>query len=370
MVILLTIIFCYACFKFDRREQALRVFFALIAVTILILVLEILSVVLNASHNINYINAHKAVDTFGFILAPLVPVLAALYVYKRTNEYIKISANKFFWLSIPLAVSGILSLGSYHFNWIFQITSENVYQRGPLFFVSPLTLFFYYLVNLLFLYEKRKQLNKEELFILGLLSLITVVMSIFQLRYFVYLTIWNSMAISIVVNYIFILHSRTKIDPLTGLGNRLAYDEYLDNLSRKSHPVLSVVNIDLDEFKKINDVHGHHEGDKVLRAFAQILKDAFAGQGVPIRLGGDEFIVLIRENQKEKVEKYIRVLQTRVNNFNEQNVLPYRVSFSFGTTILDDTYKDLQQLIQHSDQRMYADKQKKETEKRQKASSN
>ena len=95
--------------------------------------------------------------------------------------------NKFFWLSIPVIVSGILSLGSFHFNWIFSITGDNSYVRGPLFFVSPMTIYFYYTVNLLFLYESRNKFNKEELFILSLLSVITMVMSVFQLYYFIYL---------------------------------------------------------------------------------------------------------------------------------------------------------------------------------------
>jgi len=361
MVILLSIIFVYACFKFDRKERALRVFFALIVVTTLILVLEILSVLLNSGHNINLIVAHKLVDTLGFTLAPLVPIFAALYVYKRTNEYTKIRVNKFFWLCVPVVISGILSLGSYHYNWIFSISNENVYMRGPLFFVSPLTIFFYYAVNLLFLYENRHKLNKEELFILCLLSLITVVMSVFQLHYFVYLTIWNSMAISIVVNYIFIIHSQTKIDPLTGLGNRLAYDEYLANLRRKSNLVLSVVNIDLDDFKSINDVYGHHEGDNVLRVFAQNLKAVFEGKGMPVRVGGDEFIVLISENQKEIIEHYIEMLIDRINAYNKKSDMPYRISFSYGMTIFDSTYNDLQELIQHSDKLMYQAKQKKIT---------
>ena len=362
MVILLSIIFGYACFKFNRKEHALRLFFELIVVTILILVLEILSVVLNSSNNSNFINAHKLVDMLGFALAPAVPILAALYVYKRTNEYIKLSRSKFFWLSIPVVLCGIMSLGSFHFNWIFHITSENVYERGPLFFVSPLTIFFYYFLNLLFLYESRQKLNKEELLILSLLSLITVVMAVFQLKYFVYLTIWNSMAISIVVNYIFILHSQTKIDPLTGLGNRLAYDECLASYRRKSNLVLAVVNIDLDDFKSINDLYGHHEGDKVLRVFAAELKTVFDGKGVPVRVGGDEFMVLMREDRKEKVEQYIRTLIDRISVFNANNSLPYRINFSYGLTVFDNTYNTVDEMIQHSDRRMYEDKHNKEME--------
>jgi diguanylate cyclase (GGDEF)-like protein len=234
-----------------------------------------------------------------------------------------------------------------------------MYVRGPLFFVSPMTSYVYYIINLLFLYDSRKKLNKEELFILSLLTIIPTVMSIFQLYYFIYLTIWNSTAIAVIINYIFIVHSQTRFDSLTGLCNRVAYNEYLASLCRKSNIVLSVVNIDLDDFKSINDAFGHHEGDKVLKLFARQLEDVFEGKGVSIRMGGDEFIVLLNENQKEVLEKYIKTLVDKINAYNEISKKPYRIKFSYGMAIFSNGYKSIDELIQHSDKLMYEEKQKK-----------
>ena len=87
MVILLSSIAVHACFKLERKEQVNRLFLALIFLTILILILEILSVSLNSSTYIDYIILHKLVDTLGFTLAPLVSICAVLYVYRRTNLY-------------------------------------------------------------------------------------------------------------------------------------------------------------------------------------------------------------------------------------------------------------------------------------------
>jgi len=185
------------------------------------------------------------------------------------------------------------------------------------------------------------------------------VLSIFQLYYFIYLTIWNSVAIAVVINYIFIVHSQSKLDPLTGLGNRIAYDEYLISLRRKNNIVLSVLNIDLDDFKGINDVFGHHEGDKVLRLFARQLEDVFEGKGVSIRLGGDEFIVLINENQREILEKYINTLHSNINTYNESSDMPYYITFSYGMAIFDNEYASIYELIQHSDKLMYDEKKEK-----------
>lgn len=359
MVILLSGIAVHACFKLDKKENVHRFFLALIFLTILILILEILSVVLNSSNYVNFIIAHKLINTLGFTLAPLVSISAILYVYKRTNKYKIINIKKFLWLSVPFAVNSIISLGSYNFNWIFTITNENIYVRGPLFFISPITSYFYYIINLLVLYNAREKLNREELFILSLLTITPSLLSIFQLYYFIYLTIWNSVAIAVVINYIFIVHSQSKIDPLTKLGNRIAYNEYLTILSRKNKIVLAVLNIDLDDFKIINDVFGHHEGDKVLRLFAMKLENVFDGKGVSLRLGGDEFVVLINENQKEIVEKYIKTLENNINAYNEIGDVPYRIKFSYGMTIYNNTYNNIYELIQHSDKLMYEEKKRK-----------
>ena len=359
MVILLSSIAVHAYFKLDIKERVHRSFLQIILLTILILILEIFSVVLNSDYYINYIVAHKLVDTLGFTLAPLVPISVALYVYTRTNKYKKVSKNKCYWLIIPFIISSIMSLGSYNFNWIFHITNENAYVRGPLFVVSPMTSFFYYVINLGLLYDKRKKLNKEELLILSLLTIIPAVMSAFQLQYFIYLTIWNSMAVAVIINYIYIVHSQIKFDPLTGLGNRVAYNEYLGGLRRKSNIILSVINIDLDDFKIINDVCGHHEGDKVLILFARQLEHVFEGKGVAIRLGGDEFIVLINENQREVLEKYITTLIDNIKAYNESSNKPYCIKFSYGMTIFNNGYHSIHELIRHSDKLMYEEKQNK-----------
>lgn len=359
MVILLSSIAVHACFKLDKKEIVHRLFLVLIFLTMLILILEILSVLLNSSDYINFIMAHKLVDTLGFTLAPLVPITAILYTYKRTNKYKRINIKKNLWLSVPFVVNSIISLGSLKFYWIFGITNENIYVRGPLFSVSPMTSYFYYIINLLILYDAREGLNREERLILSLFTILPSLLSIFQLNYFIYLTIWNSVAIAVIINYIFIIHSLTKIDPLTRLGNRIAYDEYLASLSRKNKIVLAVVSIDLDDFKSINDVFGHHEGDKVLRVFARQLENVFEGKGVPLRMGGDEFIVLINENQREILERYMKILDYNINAYNESSDKPYHIKFSYGITIFNNQYCNIYELIQHSDKIMYEEKNKK-----------
>jgi diguanylate cyclase (GGDEF)-like protein len=359
MVMLLLSIAVHACFKLNRKDKAHRLLLILICLTTFILILEILSVVLNSSDYIDFIVTQKVVDTLGFALAPLVPIVATLYAYKRINRYKRISIEKFSWLAVPAVVNGILSLGSYHHNWVFSITNENIYVRGPLWLVSPMTSYFYYVIHLLFLYSNRNKLNKEELIVISSLTLIPAVLSIFQLYYFIYLTIWNSVGLAVVINYIYIMHDQAKRDPLTGLGNRMAYDEYLAIWNRKSNSVLSVVNIDLDDFKNINDAFGHQEGDKVLKFFARQLEEVFGGIGVAIRLGGDEFILLLQERRRERLEKYVKSLNDKIDEYNQNNNMSYHIQFSCGIAIFDDSYDNIYEFMQSSDKLMYEEKQKK-----------
>jgi diguanylate cyclase (GGDEF)-like protein len=358
MLILLSSIAVYTCFESKKGDQANRLFSILTFLTIAQLILEILSVVLNSSYYSNFIVAHKAVDTLGFALAPTVPIVAAFYTYKRTNKSRKIPIN--YWLTAPLAVNTLLSLGSYHYNWIFNITDENLYTRGPLFLVSPVTSYFYYTVHLIVVYRNRKKVNKEELIGLGCLTLIPAALSVVQLYYFIYLTIWNSVAIAVIINYVIITRNRAKYDPLTGLGNRTAYDEYIANLSGQSSIVLSVINIDMDDFKSINDVFGHKEGDRVLQLFAGQLKKVFDDAGVIIRLGGDEFLIFLNMRNRIILEQRIKELNDRIEAYNESSNKPYRIQFSYGIAIFDDSYANIHEFIQHSDKLMYEEKRKKQ----------
>jgi len=95
-----------------------------------------------------------------------------------------------------------------------------------------------------------------------------------------------------------ILRDLAMIDALTGLYNRRFAEQRLvaevARSARKGHP-LTVVLLDLDEFKRINDTYGHHAGDLVLQEFAAALNRAIRGGDLAVRMGGDEFLLILPE---------------------------------------------------------------------------
>lgn len=88
-----------------------------------------------------------------------------------------------------------------------------------------------------------------------------------------------------------ILHQATH-DPLTNLANRAAFQQRLTECARRAEPI-AVLYIDLDQFKAINDAHGHHVGDRVLIVVGHRLRRAVGRHGLAARLGGDEFAILL-----------------------------------------------------------------------------
>lgn len=360
MLVLLCGILLHADRGLNKNEAVPRAFFAISGLTIVILVLEILSVVLNSEKYVDFIFASKMVNVLGFVLAPLLPLTASWYAWKWINKGAEIKFDAFTWLlCLPFIVNGLVSLGSYHFNWIFSITPENIYVRGPLFLISQLICYFYYMLNWLLLYAKSSQISRYELIVLSLLTVLPAIFSGFQLYYFIFLTIWNSLGVAVVINYIFLVHSQSMRDALTGLGNRMAYDKYLESLKGNKNIRLAVVYIDIDGFKSINDSLGHEVGDQTLKFFARQLDETFSKNGTAIRLGGDEFLVLMKENRKSIVEEHVARLRERIKAYNDCHDSSRNIELSCGIAIYNESYEDLYALIHYSDQLMYADKQKK-----------
>jgi diguanylate cyclase (GGDEF)-like protein len=106
-----------------------------------------------------------------------------------------------------------------------------------------------------------------------------------------------------------------RVDALTGLGNRRALDETLVRLvataMRTGRPLSALVG-DLDRFKQINDRHGHHDGDRILREVALSMRDIVRTPDACFRWGGDEFVVLLPDTPLAEAEQVADRISTTV----------------------------------------------------------
>ena len=150
-------------------------------------------------------------------------------------------------------------------------------------------------------------------------------------------------------------------DPLTGTRNRRFFDEVIGRelqRHRRYRTPLSIVFIDIDRFKVINDTLGHEVGDRVLRDVAEFLLRNFREADYVFRWGGDEFLVLISCGEAEAIRR-ARALQTAFAASPEVADLPQGVSLSVGAMEVPPQTDDILPLIQAADERMYADKKRR-----------
>ena len=146
-------------------------------------------------------------------------------------------------------------------------------------------------------------------------------------------------------------------DALTGLCSRRFLQQVYPRLVRQADRKtkrFSILLIDVDNFKTINDTYGHSKGDELLRKLADVLKGAPAHGEIIGRWGGDEFVMLCPYGDAHALDKLHRSLEEKIEQQAKQWQLP--ISISVGSAIYPDDGRLLEELIQTADRSMYEDK--------------
>lgn len=152
-------------------------------------------------------------------------------------------------------------------------------------------------------------------------------------------------------------------DPLTELPNRKLFLRRLEEVlerARQAGTTVSVLFIDLDGFKPINDRHGHAVGDMVLRVVARRIRACVRAVDLVARLGGDEFVVAAEFDQRHmsSVERLRKGLSRSISDLIGLDANELNVTAAIGTAIFPFDAQDAAELIQTADERMYEVKRK------------
>ena len=170
--------------------------------------------------------------------------------------------------------------------------------------------------------------------------------------------ILSALGVTLAIRHLFEL---AKIDSLTGLFNRRSFKEALDaevERSRRYNLLFSLLFVDLDKFKQVNDKHGHALGDVVLRNMAQELKNKVRISDVVARWGGDEFVILLPQTDHITAHKLAKRL-VEGTYCTGMNMTQFGISV--GVVTYPDDGDNVDYLLNLADQRMYQSKIDAET---------
>lgn len=147
-------------------------------------------------------------------------------------------------------------------------------------------------------------------------------------------------------------------DDLTCLYNTRFFHEMLDREIKRSmrkRRELSLIFMDMDHFKDVNDTYGHLCGSKLLKEVANIIIGSVRSIDVPIRYGGDEFVIILPETDKNQAEQVAKRILYNVRNFvflKEENI-NVKLTASIGFATFPDDAKDKTELVKKADNAMY-----------------
>lgn len=303
-------------------------------------------------------------QTADFGLGVVIPTLWLFYCLYRIYHISSVKMSVRYLIALPAALYVLLLLFTLPGGAAFSIDADNRYTPGIAYTVSYVCGLLYIAAAEALILWKRKALNRGEIGPYLLLPAIPVTLALGEILFEPLAGLmWAGTSLVILEIQMLVLNNRTNIDHLTSLNNRMALDAYLRRMiheSRALHTRLGVIMMDVDDFKSINDRFGHVEGDKALKATADILREAFAGSFFIARYGGDEFTIVLKDCDDRLMAEYLQKLEAKREKQNDQANRPYGIDLSIGSWVFtDQEITSLHSLYMKVDRLMYQDKNAK-----------
>lgn len=153
-------------------------------------------------------------------------------------------------------------------------------------------------------------------------------------------------------------------DLLTKLGSRTAFSEdfQITENEIEKYKNVTVIMLDLNNLKQTNDVKGHDIGDSLIKSLAECLVQSFGHLGTIYRIGGDEFVILLKDLPDPDIEKYIDILNNTIDNQSNSELTNKTVAIGYAQRNKNtNTDKGVYDLFKIADEKMYQDKKEKKS---------
>ena len=266
----------------------------------------------------------------------------------------------FYILLVPLAINIIVNLFPYFeatrtwsYFYEYSLVEEGIIWSGgsvTLFRFMPHIVSILYLLFLLYrligLLQRKHYSDAISIFVCAGVVSIAAIIETFLNEAGEITLLPTSIAACTVFYYLFLYERNNKIDILTGLFNRATY---FDDFAKLNKEITSIIQLDMNGLKYLNDNYGHLEGDKGLKRIALAIENNITRKMYAYRLGGDEFIVLAVNEKEDKVMNFI-------SSFKEE-LMTTAYYCSIGYAYRKEETNTIDKMYKLSEQRMYQDKE-------------
>lgn len=327
-----------------------RIYIYMIIISIILLLIEAVSIIIIDKKISNLALFNKIINIISFSIAPALAYLGVLH------EEVELKKNKK--IIIPFLINIIICMLNLKYDLVFSLSADNEYKRGFLFLIPSMVAIFYFIIFFKTLFKKKKEYRKNNFKILILILSIPLVGLVIQILNSQYVVLWSSAGMALIIFYLFNRENEFKYDNLTGACNRYALEVYASNRLFKNKNI-TLIYIDVNDFKKINDTYGHHEGDLVLKRLVKVLYYSIDVKDIIVRIGGDEFMIITKLCKEEEVCNLVKQINRNISLSTELNFKEYTVTISCGYKTFDltkDRNKNIDRLINRVDGLMYAEK--------------
>lgn len=354
-------------FRSDRSSADNRVFSLMLAVSILLCASDMIA---GIARGHSFPGARTLIvvsNTLYFEAISVVCYLWLLYVLIRLKIMKRHIRGPLLCSTSLLAIS-IVTLTNPWTNFLFSVDADNRYVRGDGVWVHWAVSWSYLLITtgitLGVLLQKKNRHKWRKLHSLLFFIIPPAVSAVVQMFFYGISCFQVGITLSIAMVSVMEQNAQISTDSLTNLNNRYGLNRYWENHTpHGAIPQLCVMMIDIDNFKQVNDRFGHLEGDRALTDVAYVVRrccEKTLPQAFVCRYGGDEFLVIGREYNREDMERLAVQIQQRLERENQTKQYPYHLSVSIG--IADGVCKepeDMERLFQKADDVMYRTKTKK-----------
>lgn len=154
-------------------------------------------------------------------------------------------------------------------------------------------------------------------------------------------------------SHIDLLNNQVQLDGLTGIANRKTFDSYMEEFIETKTP-FSLLLLDIDHFKKVNDTYGHLVGDEVLKYLSKIIGECCGEDNLYFRYGGEEFCIIVKYKEELAAFKFAEQLRIKIAETNSPTGAP--ITISIGISSLQELDRHPKTIIERADTALYQSK--------------